>query len=93
MLIIRPNIRNKIIIFALQLKFNLMKKIVKLFLLSSVLILTFSSCEKGCICRNLDTGASEELFGVYSKKDCESYTEYYQTVSKADNVECHMEWR
>ncbi len=70
-----------------------MKKLFKLFLLSSVLILSFSSCEKACVCRNIDTGASEELYGVYSKKDCNSYTEYYQTISKADNVECNMEWR
>lgn len=70
-----------------------MKKLFKLFLLSSVLILSLSSCEKACVCRNIDTGASEELYGVYSKKDCNSYTEYYQTISKADNVECNMEWR
>ena len=70
-----------------------MKKLFKLILLSSVLILSVSSCEKGCICRNIDTGASEELYGVYSKKDCNSHTEYYQTISKADNVECNMEWR
>lgn len=55
--------------------------------------MAFSSCEKGCICRNLDTGAAEELYGVYSKKECESYTEYYKTVYKLDNVDCSFEIR
>ena len=70
-----------------------MKKILKLFLIAVISVLTFSSCEKGCICRNLDTGAAEELYGVYSKKECESYTEYYKTVYKLDNVDCSYEIR
>ena len=68
-----------------------MKKLFKLILLSSVLILFVSSCEKGCICRNLDTGAADELWGVYSKKECEDYTDYYKTMYKLDNVDCSYE--
>ena len=68
-----------------------MKKLFKLILLSSVLILSVSSCEKGCICRNLDTGAADELWGVYSKKECEDYTDYYKTMYKLDNVDCSYE--
>ena len=45
------------------------------------------------MCRNLDNGASEELYGVYSQRDCEDYTDYYKTVYHVDNVECSMEWR
>ena len=70
-----------------------MKIFFKLFLLSVVLIFTVSSCEKACICRNTQTGASDELYYVYSKKDCESYTEYYKSVLKWDNVECSYEFR
>ncbi|MBR5215362.1 MAG: hypothetical protein IKV80_03960 [Bacteroidales bacterium] len=70
-----------------------MKIFFKLFLVTFVSTLAFSSCEKGCICRNLDTGAAEELYGVYSKKECESYTEYYKTVYKLDNVDCSFEIR
>ena len=70
-----------------------MKRFVKLFLLSVVLIFAFTSCEKGCICRNVDTGAAEELYGIYSKKDCESYTDYYKTMYKLDNVDCSFEIR
>lgn len=68
-----------------------MKRLFKLILLSSVLILSFSSCEKGCICRNLDTGAADELWGVYSKKECEDHTDYYKTMYKLDNVDCSYE--
>lgn len=68
-----------------------MKKLFKLILLSSVLILSVLSCEKGCICRNLDTGAADELWGVYSKKECEDYTDYYKTMYKLDNVDCSYE--
>ncbi|MBE6338135.1 MAG: hypothetical protein E7068_04925 [Lentimicrobiaceae bacterium] len=68
-----------------------MKRLFKLILLSSVLILSVSSCEKGCICRNLDTGAADELWGVYSKKECEDYTDYYKTMYKLDNVDCSYE--
>jgi hypothetical protein len=70
-----------------------MKRIFKLFLILIVSFLTFTSCEKGCICRNIDTGASEELYGIYSKKECESYTEYYKIVYKMDNVDCSFEIR
>ena len=70
-----------------------MKRFVKLLLSVFVIVVMMSSCEKGCICRNVDNGASEELYGVYSKKDCEAYTEYYQTISHQDNVECTMEWK
>lgn len=70
-----------------------MKRFFKLFLVAIVSVVTFSSCEKGCICRNLDTGAAEELYGVYSKKECEDYTEYYKIVYKQDNVDCSYEIR
>ena len=70
-----------------------MKRFFKLFLVAFGSTLAFSSCEKGCICRNLNTGAAEELYGVYSKKECESYTEYYKTVYKLDNVDCSFEIR
>jgi hypothetical protein len=70
-----------------------MKRFFKLFLVAIVATVTFTSCEKGCICRNLNTGATEELYGVYSKKECESYTEYYKTIYKLDNVDCSYEIR
>ena len=70
-----------------------MKVFLKLFLVAIVAILTLSSCEKGCICRNINTGASEELYGVYSKKECEDYTEYYKTRYNLDNVDCSYEIR
>ncbi len=70
-----------------------MKRFFKLFLIAVVSVLTFSSCEKGCICINLDTGGAEELYGVYSKRECESYTEYYKTIYKLDNVDCSYEIR
>ena len=70
-----------------------MKRFFKLFLIAIVATVTFTSCEKGCICRNLDTNAAEELFGVYSKKECESYTEYYKIMYKLDNVDCSFEIR
>ena len=70
-----------------------MKRFFKLFLVAIVATVTFTSCEKGCICRNLSTGAAEELYGVYSKKECESYTEYYKTIYKLDNVDCSYEIR
>lgn len=59
-------------------------------LLSSIvlIILLCSSCEKACVCTVLDNGSSEILWGVYSQKECETYTDYYQSVYKADNVEC-----
>lgn len=70
-----------------------MKRFFKLFLLSVVLTFVCTSCEKGCICRNLDTGAADELYGVYSKNECESYTEYYKILYKLDNVDCSYEIR
>lgn len=70
-----------------------MKRVIKLLLSIAVIVIATSSCEKGCICRNLDNGAADELYGVYSKKDCEAYTDYYQTVYDVDNVECTMEWK
>lgn len=70
-----------------------MKRIFKLFLIATVFVLTFTSCEKGCICRNVDTGSSEELYGIYSQKECEAYTEYYKIVYKMDNVDCSYEIR
>lgn len=70
-----------------------MKRLVKLLLGMFAIVMMMSSCEKGCICRNVDTGAAEELYGVYSKKDCAAYTEYYQSISHQNNVECTMEWK
>jgi hypothetical protein len=70
-----------------------MKKYIKLFLCASVIIIVTSSCEKACICRNVDNGSSDILYGVYSKKDCEAYTEYYQTIYNVDNVDCSYEWK
>lgn len=59
-------------------------------LLSSIvlIILLCSSCEKACICTNLNNGASEMLWGVYSKKECEDYTDYYKSTTKNDNIDC-----
>ena len=70
-----------------------MKRFFKLFLITIVSILTFSSCEKACICRNLDTGSTGEIPSAYSKKECESYTDYYKTMYKFDNVDCSYEIR
>lgn len=70
-----------------------MKKTVKLLLSISLISLILFSCEKGCICTNLDNGAAEELYGVYSKKDCEAYTDYYKTISDKNNVDCTMQWK
>ena len=74
-------------IFANQVLF-LMKKVLKLFFSLIALVLLCSSCEKACICTVLDNGSSEILWGVYSQKECETYTDYYQSVYNADNVEC-----
>ena len=70
-----------------------MKRIVKLLLSSSVIILIASSCEKRCICRNLDNGASYEAYGLYSKKDCEKYGESQSAIYQEYNIECTMDWR
>ena len=70
-----------------------MKRILKLLFGAIVLCMIASSCEKGCFCRNIDTGAADELYGVYTQKDCEAYTDYYQTLYNVDNVECSMEWK
>ncbi len=70
-----------------------MKKIVKLLLSVVVIILMTSSCEKRCICRNMDNGASSEAYGLYSKKDCEKYGESQSAISQEYNIECTMEWR
>lgn len=65
-----------------------MKRIFKLFLSIIAIVTLCTSCEKACICTNLDNGASDILWGVYSKKDCETYTDYYQGVYGGDNVDC-----
>lgn len=70
-----------------------MRKYIKLLFAAVIIAIFCSSCEKGCICRNIDTGASEELYGLYSNKECEAYTEYYQILYHVDNVDCSMEWR
>ncbi|MBE6335652.1 MAG: hypothetical protein E7066_03110 [Lentimicrobiaceae bacterium] len=70
-----------------------MKNLIKILLGTLLLSIICSSCEKACICRNIDNGASEELYGLYSKKECEAYTDYYQTLYDVDNVDCSYEWR
>lgn len=80
-------------ILSLHINFKKMKKIIKLFFATVVIIIMTTSCEKACICRNIDNGSSDILYGVYSKKDCEAYTEYYQTVYNVDNVDCSYEWK
>lgn len=70
-----------------------MRKFIKILFAIGFVAVVCSSCEKGCICRNINTGASEELYGLYSNKECEAYTEYYQVLYHVDNVECSMEWR
>ena len=70
-----------------------MKRFFKLFFITIVSVVTFSSCEKTCICRNSDTGAAEELYYIYSNKDCQSQAEYYKTMYKTDNIDCSYEIR
>lgn len=70
-----------------------MKRIVKLIIAVFVISIMTTSCEKACICRNVDNGSADILYGVYSKKECEDYTEYYQTIYDVDNVDCSYEWR
>lgn len=70
-----------------------MKKTVKLLLSAFVIIMLASSCEKGCICRNIDTGASYEQYGLYSKKECREYGEGLNEIHSEYNIECSMEWR
>lgn len=65
-----------------------MKKILKLLFSLIALVVLCSSCEKACICTNLDNGSSDILWGVYSKKECETYTDYYQSTYDVDNVDC-----
>ena len=70
-----------------------MKRTVKLLLSAFVIIMLALSCEKGCICRNVDTGASYEQYGLYSKRDCEDYGESLNEAYDNMNIECTMEWR
>lgn len=70
-----------------------MKRTIKLIIIGFIFITICASCEKACICRNLDNGAADELIGIYSKKECEDYTEYYQVMYNAQNVDCSYEWR
>lgn len=70
-----------------------MKKTVKLLLSAFVIIMLASSCEKGCICRNLDNGTSYEVYGIYSKRDCEDYGKSQSAIYEEYKIECTMEWR
>lgn len=59
-----------------------MKRFFAILLLISIIALVFSSCERNCYCKDLDTGVEGIMYGVYSKKDCRDVEEVYT------NYEC-----
>ncbi|MBP5644085.1 MAG: hypothetical protein J6X10_07670 [Bacteroidales bacterium] len=59
-----------------------MKRFFAIFLLVSIVVVLFASCERNCYCTDLDTNTEGIVYGVYSKKDCRDMEKIY------DNYEC-----
>jgi len=65
-----------------------MKKISLIFLLLSVIMTVFSSCERKCVCKNLEDGSEATIYSAYSKKECREYEDYYNDLFDSDTFEC-----
>ena len=65
-----------------------MKKILAIFLLLSITAVVFSSCERNCYCKNLETGSEDIYYGTYSKKECQDAEESLNFLYNKDMYEC-----
>ena len=65
-----------------------MKKILAFFLLISTIVMLFSSCERNCYCKNLDTGVEDIYYGTYSRKECRDAEESLNEMSHDPLYEC-----
>jgi hypothetical protein len=65
-----------------------MKRFLAIFLLISVIALGFSSCERQCICKNLEDGTEGIMGGAYSRKDCSDMEDYYNELYQKELYEC-----
>ena len=66
----------------------IMKKIIAIFLFLSMIAVLFSSCERNCYCKNLETGEEGIYYGAYSKKECGDVEEYYNDLYNDHIYEC-----
>ena len=65
-----------------------MKKILAVFLLVSTIVMLFSSCERNCYCKNLDTGVEDIYYGTYSRKECRDAEESLNEMYHNQVYEC-----
>lgn len=65
-----------------------MKKLFGFFLLLTLVVIVFSSCERNCVCKNLDEGTQAIYYGAYSKSECQEAEDYYNTLHGKHIYEC-----
>ena len=65
-----------------------MKKFLGLFVLLALIAIAFSSCERRCLCKNLETGDENVYYGAYSKKECREAEDYYNELYNKDLFDC-----
>ena len=65
-----------------------MKKILGILLVLIISALAFSSCERKCLCKNLETGDESIYYGAYSRSECREAEEYYDALYNKDIYDC-----
>ena len=65
-----------------------MKKLFGLFFLLVFVVLAFSSCERKCVCKNLESGDESIYYGAYSRKECTEAEDYYNALYNKDIFDC-----
>lgn len=65
-----------------------MKKFSVIFLFLSVMVIVLSSCERKCVCKNLEDGSEANIYNAYSKKECRDYEDYYNDLYNSNMFEC-----
>ncbi|HJH60448.1 MAG TPA: hypothetical protein IAD13_03975 [Bacteroidetes bacterium] len=64
---------------------------VSLCIFALIAVLSLTSCEKECVCVNLENGSSTPVYGVYSRQDCQDKEDFYNTLYDGYYFECYYE--
>lgn len=73
---------------SLQVNHLVMKRFLVIFFLTSAIALIFTSCERNCYCKNLDTNTESIYYGAYSRSECEDVEDSFNQMYNKETYDC-----
>ena len=76
------------LLLSLRVNHFTMKKFLGIFFLLMIVAIALSSCERNCVCKNLEDGSEDIYYGAYSRSECNDVEDSYNTMYGHHVFEC-----